>query len=310
MTQTIPALRIGPEFTPPSIRKLIALTLFMSLGSALSNAFFTELLGMSGPQRWLSLSWWGIERYMVWQPLSFLFVHPLGYTGVGFYYFISLLFNTYLLWVMGSDICMRVSEKSFVRLYLASGVAAGLITLLAASLIGQPPLISGATPAVLGILTVWSFLHPEQELLLFFLLPVKAKWLALGIVGFMLLSAFSSLQFLSFTLNFSGVAIAYLYALIAWGIHSPFTPFYRIELALIRFSQKIRRAFSFLIPDKKSTQKTSKVVNIRTGEPTDDDAFIDKMLEKISKYGENSLSWSEKKRMDKISENKSKKFRN
>jgi len=47
------------------------------------------------------------------------------------------------------------------------------------------------------------------------------------------------------------------------------------------------------------------VIDMNTGKPLDDDdAFVDAMLAKISKQGENSLSWSERRRLNLISERK------
>lgn len=295
--------RIGPEFTPAAVKKLLIITLCLSLGSAFLNPFFSELMYIPGPQEWFSLSWWGIDRYLLWQPISYLFVHPIGRGGIGFSYLVNLIFHLYILWVMGSDICQKVSEKAFTRLYLTAGVVSGLITLCLMPVIGQYAVLAGPTASIIGLLICWALLHPEQELLLFFLFPVKAKWLALGITGIAMLISVSSLQFINFFLYLCGALIGYAYALIGWGVHSPFTALYKPEWALIRFSQKVK---SFL-PLRKSSSKKSKIVNIQTGEPDDDEAFIDAMLEKISRYGEGSLTFSERKRMKSISERKSNK---
>jgi membrane associated rhomboid family serine protease len=293
--------RIGPEFTPTAVKKLLILTLCFSLGSAFLNPFFSELMHIPGPQEWFSLSWWGMDRYLLWQPLSYLFIHPIARGGIGFSYFISLIFHLYILWVMGSDICQKVSEKAFTRLYLTTGVTSGLITLFLMPLIGQYAVLAGPTASIIGLLICWAFLHPEQELLLFFLFPVKAKWLALGITGIAMLLSVSNLQFIYFFLYLPGALIGYLYALVGWGVHSPFPTLYKPEWALIRFSQKLK---SFL-PKGKNPSKKGKIVSIKTGEPDDDEAFVDAMLEKISRYGEGSLTFSERKRMKSISERKS-----
>ncbi len=49
----------------------------------------------------------------------------------------------------------------------------------------------------------------------------------------------------------------------------------------------------------------SKIYDIKSGEPLlDDDQFMDAMLDQISRYGEESLTPAEKKRMKEISEKK------
>lgn len=301
MSTMISPFRLGPEFTPSAVKKLLVYTLCFSLGSAFLNPFFTELLRIPGPQEWFSLSWWGIHHYLLWQPATYLFVHPIGAGGIGFSYLLSMLFHLYILWVMGSDICQKVSEKALTSLYLTSGILSGLISLFLMPMIGHYTILAGPTASIISLLICWSLLHPEQELLLFFLFPVKAKWLALGITGIALLFSVSNLQFVYSFLYLSGALTGYLYALIFWGVHSPFPALYKLELAVIRTSQKIKA----LLPKRKGASRKGKVVNIKTGEPDNDDAFVDSMLEKISRYGEGSLTFSERKRMKKISERKS-----
>ncbi|NGX42503.1 MAG: hypothetical protein K940chlam7_00783 [Chlamydiae bacterium] len=303
MTYTTTSFRLGPEFTPSIIRKIIIITCSISIISALINPLFIYLFGIPGPQEWFSLSWWGMTRFLWWQPISFLFVH---YGGVNLFFFIALLFNMYILWVMGSDVYNRVGQNPFLRLYFISGIGAGLITFLLMPITGQYGILSGATPSILALLVVWTLIHPEAELLLFFLIPVKAKWLTSGIIGAILLINLSNLNFVSFNLLFFGAFIGYIYALVAWGMHSPFPFVYRFELAVVRLAEKIRRLFLRLWRIRTKVGKKKKkdtVFDIKTGEPLlEDDRFIDAMLEKISKHGEQSLTWKEKQRMQEISE--------
>lgn len=71
------------------------------------------------------------------------------------------------------------------------------------------------------------------------------------------------------------------------------------------FTQSFDKA---LIGSFKGKKMTSKIVDIQTGQQwsSNDDAFIDSMLTKISKHGEASLTPSERRRMQNISERKMK----
>ncbi len=302
MTYTTSGFRIGPEFTPLAVKKIIFYTCIISFGSAITEAFFTLLFKVPGPQEWFSLSWWGISHYLLWQPLSYLFVNKLDPSGITFSYLLTLFFNLYLLWIIGSDITYRIGSKPFLRLYFISGIGAGLLTLFLMPLLGQYSALAGATPAILGLLIVWSLLHPEQEILLFFLFPIKAKWLSLAIIGIILAMNLSSLNLVNFTLYISGALIGYFYALIALGIHSPFSALHRFELATIRLFQKVK---SFIPTFGKKKKKKGKIIDINKTKANSDEEFIDAILEKISKHGEHSLSWSERKRMEEISKKKS-----
>ncbi|MFQ5729131.1 MAG: rhomboid family intramembrane serine protease, partial [Waddliaceae bacterium] len=202
MTYTSTNFRLGPESTPSLVKKLIFITSGTSLLSALLTNFFNYRLGIPGPEEWFSLSWWGMSHYLWWQPVSFLFVHHTGYQGINVGFFILLLFNMYILWVMGSDVYHRVGKAPFLRFYFVTGIVAGLLTFLLMPITRQFGIVSGATPSILSILVVWTLVYPENELLLFFLIPVKAKWLTTGILGALLLTTLSSLNLVNFSIGF------------------------------------------------------------------------------------------------------------
>jgi len=312
MTYTTTGFRLGPEFTPEVIKKLIFFTCLVSLIAAITNNLFVFLFGIPGPMDWLSLSWWGMKRYLIWQPATFLFTHHTGGAGINFFFLLTLFFNMYILWIFGSDVYHRVGRNPFLRFYFISGILAGLIALLLMPITRQYGVISGATPSILALLVVWTLINPESELLLFFLIPVKAKWLTLGVVGGIILITLSNVDIVHFTLYLSAAMIGYFYALIAWGMHSPFPQLYKFELAVTRFSGRVQSRFVSLISrfkkkeKKQKKEKKGKVVDFSTGQPMDDDdAFIDAMLAKISKHGQHSLTWQERERMDKISKKRS-----
>lgn len=307
MRYTTTSFQFGPEFTSPTIKNLIVYTCAISIVSSLINAVFTQLFGVSGPEDWLSLSWHGLTNYYIWQPFTSLFVHYSAGHGITFSSLITLLFQMYLLYIIGSQVLERVGRKPFLRLYLISGIIAGLASLILLRMIGHYDVLSGPSSALLAVFTVWALMYPEAELLLFFLIPVKAKWLITGMLGILLLISFSTLDFASFTMYFFGAVTGYLYGLIAWGLHMPYKGFANFEALVSKGSDKIRNLY---MPKSKKEKRgeqmpKSKIYDISTGKPMmDDDSFIDTMLEKISKHGRQSLTWEERKRMDEISEKK------
>ncbi len=304
MTYSTTNVRLGPESTPSSLKKIIIFTISISIGSALINVFLDYFFNIPGPELWLSLSWWGLGNLFLWQPITFLFVHGSGYGGITFFFLLSLFFNMYILWVLGTQVFERVGKKSFFTLYFTSGILAGLITLLIMPVIGQYTILSGATPAILAILVVWTLIYPEAELLLFFLIPVKAKWLTGVVLGAIFLINLSNFNFIGLIFHLSGAFIGYLYALLAWGLHLPFARIYRLELKIVSFSEKIKSYF-FIFTWKKRKKDRRKVIDIATGRKSQsDDEFVDAMLAKISNRGQQSLTWREKERLDKISKKK------
>lgn len=296
MTQTIQS-SFGPEFTPSPIKTLIAVTGFLSVFCALFNNLFHHYFGITGPQDWLVLSWYGLSNYYIWQPITFMFVFPSGSFGISFYFLIMLTFSMYILWIIGTSVFERVGKNPFLRLYFISGIAAGVFTLLMMSLTSYYTPIAGPGPAILALLIVWAMLYPDVQILLFFVIPVKAKWLVVGILGAILLSHLSQGDFVGLVFYLTGPIIGYLYAAIAWGLQSPFDVTHPID-------QRLSRLRSYY-PFKEDI--SSKIIDFKTGRTVlDDERFMDAMLSKISKKGEDSLTWRERRRMRKISEKKMK----
>jgi membrane associated rhomboid family serine protease len=91
------------------------------------------------------------------------------------------------LWFLGAALTARWGTRDFLRFYLISAAGAGLFTaladLIAPSLFGHAPVV-GASGAIFGLLAAFSMIFPTAELLLFFVVPVKARhviWIALAV---------------------------------------------------------------------------------------------------------------------------------
>ena len=292
------AMQTTPFDTPSIIKKLLIATAAICIGSALSEPFANALFGSAGLQQWLSLSWYGIKNFALWQPLTYLFVQYTGTQIITLPFLISLLFNLYMLWITGSAVVRAVGETPFLRFYLSSGIFVGLLSLYMMKLTGQYQVLSGAWPAVFATLAVWTFLNPELELLFLFVFPVKAKWLFLGLFLAFLLIDLTQAAWVKLVFDLSGAFFGYVYALFAWDVRSPWPITRSLESWLLRL---------------KRVKPPSKIYDIKTGKPvkTDtlktDDEFVDEMLAKISKSGPNSLTRQERQRMDAISARKRKK---
>lgn len=280
----------GPDKTPQPILWIVFATLITSVFSTISTNVVLKLFGVPGPESWLGLSWWGLSNLFIWQPFSYLFIQDSYGQGITGLYLINLFFNLYIIWVMGSVIIEEFGAKSFIKLYFTSGIIAGLITLAAMPLTGTYSLISGPTSAVLALLVVWTLLYPNIELLLFFTLPVQAKWLTLSIIGLMVLSALSQLDFNTFIFYGAGITTGYIWAISIYKLRSPFDFLSRIETSIAHR----------LI--KRPSHPSHKIIDFSTGKSVEnDEAFVDRMLAKIAKHGESALSSAERKRLDKIS---------
>lgn len=293
-----------PRSTSSPIKWIIWMTCVTSIFSAAVQEILEQFGVFPGPQNFLSLSWWGLRQWFVWQPLSYLFVQD-AVGGLSFSFFLILFFSMYLLWVIGSTVLQAIGKAAFLRLYLLGGMAAGFFTLLSMKVTGQYEMLAGAAPSLLILLTVWCLAFPETEVFLFFLIPFQAKWIVAAIVGVLLLISLSHWDLSSFILYLSAVAIGYGYATIGWGWHSPFEITRNLDSRLSKAGYYLRQRMPRWMPKRGQGSPEGKIIDITTGQSSkDDDAFVDAMLAKISRYGEDSLSWSEKRRLQKISERK------
>lgn len=109
----------------------------------------------------------------VWQICSYMFLH-----GGMFHIFL----NMYALLLFGSHIEHAWGSKKFLAYYFFTGIGAGLLILVINMAIGGAaasiPTI-GASGAVFGLLLAFGMLFPDVEILLFFILPIKAKFLVI-----------------------------------------------------------------------------------------------------------------------------------
>jgi membrane associated rhomboid family serine protease len=295
MRYTETQVRLSPEFTPSVVRYLVFITLGTALFSAFVEPFFYNFFGFSGPQDWLGLSWYNFTSGLIWQPFTYFFVLSEGYQGISFSFLISLAFQSYLIWIIGTMVNNLVGSRPFLYFYMSVGFLSGIL----AAFIGPNYYLLGPGPIILALMTVWMMMSPDSEILLLLMFPVKVKWLTVGTLAAIFLVYLSKLDIVYMTFYLSGALFGYIYAVSAWEMESPFAWTSKIERRLHAIGKKWR-------VKKKQTEDSSKIINFKTGEPdmTDDDRFVDVMLTKISKFGESSLSWSERRRLDTISKKK------
>lgn len=135
------------------------------------------------------------EYFRPHQLITYMFMHS-GFSHI--------LFNMLGVWMFGSVLENTWGSKRFLIFYMACGIGAGLLhlgvtykeltpiieaismmppekqELLKAhpQYIGNVPTV-GASGAVFGILAAFAYLFPNTPIYIYFLFPIKAKWLML-----------------------------------------------------------------------------------------------------------------------------------
>ncbi len=106
-----------------------------------------------------------------WQLISYSFLHG------GFNH---LFFNMFALWMFGLSVEKIWGSLKFVQYYFICVLGAGLIQLVVQYLANSPNPTIGASGAVFGLLLAYGVMWPNNKLiLLFFPVPIKAKWFVL-----------------------------------------------------------------------------------------------------------------------------------
>ncbi len=167
------------------------------------------------------LHYWGASDFNPAQLLTYMFMHSTR--G-----FAHIFFNMFTLWMFGNTLERTLGSARFLFYYLACGVGAALIqeitwaltwesTLVplfanaahmdfpeAREVLNSPAMASqlksylnmfitiGASGAIYGILLAFGMLYPNVPLYLFFVpVPIKAKWMLIGMIVIELLIGMS-----------------------------------------------------------------------------------------------------------------------
>ena len=104
--------------------------------------------------------------------------------------------------------------KDFLNLYFIGGIFAGVACSIFLILTKTSALICGINAPLYSLLTAWMILMPEMQILLFFTIPIRIKWLITGVLGVNLLIDLSNGNLTTFILYFYAIAFGYLYSIL------------------------------------------------------------------------------------------------
>jgi len=215
---------------------------------------------------------------LVYQVVTYMFLHSPGS-------FMHIFFNMLMLWMFGAEIERMWGTRKFLRFYLITGTVAGILTVILTPNSSTP--VIGASGAVLGVLVAFAVLWPDRRVYLYFLLPVRVKYLMMFIVGMDLVLAFSrSGDNVAHWTHLGGAIFGLLY-MKGGGIPG----FVRRRILGIK-SQRL---------DKKAEKKQA-----NSDKLMDD---VDRILDKINEVGINNLTDKERKILERASSQLSKKRR-
>lgn len=157
------------------------LMLYVVVGSLIVY-IFDILLALKGSETTLSsLLYFDRDLFLqgqVWRIITFVLIPPQGSMFV-------VLVSLYFYYIVGSELEMAWGAFRFTVYYLF-GIVGSIIA----------GLIAGGTTAVylnLSLFFAFAALFPNRQLLLFFIIPVKVKWLGLIDAVFFIFSIIASM---------------------------------------------------------------------------------------------------------------------
>jgi membrane associated rhomboid family serine protease len=109
--------------------------------------------------------------FQPWQLVTYAFLHGS---------FNHLFFNMFAVWMFGFSIERMWGTKRYAEYFFICVLGAGLIQLLVQYISGSVYPTIGASGAVFGLLLAYGVTWPNNKLILiFFPVPIKAKWFVL-----------------------------------------------------------------------------------------------------------------------------------
>ncbi len=225
-----------------------------------------------------------------WTFLSYMFVHGS---------LAHLALNLLLLFVFGPPVERRMGSRAFCLYYLYCGMGAAALTVGLSSVLPIPPMI-GASGAVLGVALAFAFAWPDVELVF---QPVPLRVSARTLVA---LLALTDLAFAAWTDG--GVAhLGYIGGMAAGYL------FFRIQSLAARRHQKepkavSRRPVMAPIPVRQGTPAAEVRPAMARPEVREEYSSdeVDRVLDKISAFGIQSLTAEERRFLDEASKKKRK----
>jgi membrane associated rhomboid family serine protease len=280
---------------PPVIKNLLIINVAVFFLQIIAN----NLRVGDAPLGYILNYWFALNplvpgaNFQVWQLITYQFMHG----GFG-----HIFFNMFALWMFGMEIENYWGSKRFLIYYLLCGIAAGLFQLFLPPLLGSSPgLTIGASGAIYGVLIAFGMMFPDRYIFLYFLVPVKAKYL----IGFLIVLEFllvdSAGTNVAHLAHLGGALAGFLFILLDRNIDVPLKRILNIPSRPSSGSSGISNnpfsGFSEKFKRRKDDIEEARYYDINRKKIDDDisQEDIDKILDKISQSGYQNLTEKEKK---------------
>lgn len=224
-----------------------------------------------------------------WGLVTYLFVH----SGI-----LHLATNMLALYMFGTAVENRMGSRAFLLYYLYCGIGAALFSVFLTLFMGQAPFI-GASGAVLGVAVAFAMYWPDAELMVFPIpLPIKARYLVIGLALFDVIMARLSPGSTAHEAHIGGMLAGWLFFKgQSLGRRNPARPSRQAAERVVMVQQTASRE------SEPRANTPSRSMPLR---PDNDPvaAEVNRVLDKISATGIQSLTPDERRFLDEVSKRK------
>ena len=251
-------------------RTMVTNLILINVGIFLVDALLLQ------PNHWLSAGM-GMkigsltEPWNWWQLLTSGFAHdPTTIMHVGG--------NMLLLFFLGRDVEQRYGRMEFLRIYLVMIVLSALVWALCGKFFmdyGPQHLCYGASGAVSGILVLFAMNFPRRTIFFKFFIPMSGWEFGALIIGMDVVNSFDSTSQTAHSAHLAGAAFAFAYYKGRWNLG-------RMLPGKLRW------------PTKAMTRKPKLRVHAPDDVYNNLDGEADRVLDKVHRYGEESLTPQER----------------
>lgn len=289
----------GFSMLPPIIKQLILINVgVFILQSLIESINFGSYPGWYILNRYFALNpLTGIDQagqaynFQIWQPITYQFMHG-GFSHI--------FFNMFMLWMFGNEIENIMGSKKFLFFYLLSGIGAAAVQVIIGSVLSNHLAFTiGASGAVYGVMIAFALFFPERQIYVYFLFPVKAKYL----IAFLVLIEFMSVGDMSLVAHLAhigGALTGFIFIMLDkknnYNIDALFN---KVKSSASNFSSSSSKGFRKPSGNpfgKKNVQDAEFYdINDVKKTPTPTPSEIDAILDKISASGYQNLTAEEKR---------------
>lgn len=200
-----PNLRFGPPgAVPPVVARLIAVNVAVYLLQVVTGSWLVGQFGLIPAL---------VERGEIWRLFSYQFLHggPL-----------HLGLNMFALWMFGSELAPRWGASFFLRYYFVCAVGGGILFTLVRLGTWVPSV--GASGAIYGILMAYAMWFPNRQVYLYFILPIRVRYLMVFLIVLETAQAIQSTGTgIAHAAHLGGMGFGYAY--LRWNGVDGFRPF-------------------------------------------------------------------------------------